>query len=39
MTDSFGVRDDQTRKDLNKPEKKEIGTDLPKPIADTVKKN
>tara|TARA_B100000424_G_scaffold78607_1_gene58708 strand:- start:395 stop:1132 length:738 start_codon:yes stop_codon:yes gene_type:complete len=34
MTDSFGVRDDQTRKDLNKPEKKEIGTDLPKPIAD-----
>ena len=34
MTDSFGVRDDQTRKDLNKPEKKEIGTDLPKPVAD-----
>jgi hypothetical protein len=34
MTDSFGARDDQTRKDLNKPEKKEIGTDLPKPVAD-----
>ena len=24
MTDSFGVRDDQTRKDLNKPEKKKL---------------